>query len=248
MSNINPHRLEGNMTQEQIDHIMALTSPTEITTYMHELELSAGLRVPDAMNPSVLHEVQQVAEAAPKFTITVAGQTFTADTAEELSAKSSAAIQAAVQAKNASDDIARNPNGTFRAQQVGEAADRIAGGIVTKALQEELGISPEELKASVAQIREGNQIVTSWAAATKDFLKANPDYQGNEETVRIIGEKLQELGLDDKPSAASLQRAYDALAEEAERYLRIKDATSPQEIRDALGITERENNGSRYRR
>jgi hypothetical protein len=143
--------------------------------------------------------------------------------------------------------MSEQPNrGTFaNTPSVTDAADRITNSLVTKALQEELGISAEELQASVAQIREGNQIMTRWASATKEFLKANPHYSGNEETVKAVGAKLQELGLDGKPSAASIQKAYDALAEEAERYLKVQNATSPQEIRDALGITAREHDLAR---
>lgn len=261
MSDISKHPFDTEASPADIDEYMKIAAiPGAPQEFMHEWEVTHGYAQRDSMNPSIIREVIRVvpvaaaaaaAVAAPKVSVTLAGVTYEADTLEELQAKYQPALTAIMQANAAknNDAPARTNDGRFAKQpSVTNAADQITNGLVTKALQEELGISPEELQAAVAGIREGNQIVTTWAAATKEFLKANPDYRGGEETQQAIGRKLQELGLTEQPSAASIQRAYDALAEEAETYLKIKDATDPQSIRDALGITQREQDRLRHGR
>ena len=230
------------LTEAEEQHLLTL-SHYEIAPYLHELEVAKGLRVPDAANPSVLHEITPLAEAAPKFRIKVAGQEFTADTLEELNAKYEPVLKAALAANQAAqhqDEPTRGSDGRFTKQpSITADADRIANSLVAKALKEELGIEPEELQASVASIRAERQYEGNWAGATKEFLKRNPDYSGNDETVRAIGDRMVEMGLDDKPSPESIQKAYESLAAEAERYLALKDAKTPEEIAAVLGIDDR---------
>src|ERR1700733_5556154 len=127
MSEISKHPLEGNMSQEELNQLVTMQTGAEISAYMHELELTHGLRRRDELNPERLHEVEQV---APKYSIKIGDETLTADTTEELSAKSEAAIVAQVQRTQAAaaTDQARNKNGTFAKQpSVTDDADRIAG-------------------------------------------------------------------------------------------------------------------------
>jgi hypothetical protein len=249
MSDISKHPFDTEATQAEIDEYMKIAAvPGASAEFIHEWELSHGYRVRDSMNPERLHEVVQPTVEAPKtMSVKVGDQVFTANTTEELAAISERAIQAAIAARTG--DVARNANGTFAKQpSVTDGADKITNGLVTRALQEELGIKPEELQAAVAGIRENNNHTSSWAMATKEFLNRNPDYKGDEGTKDMLARKIQELGLAETPSVASIQRAYDALSEEAERYLKVQDAKSPQEIRDALGITQREQGRLRYGR
>jgi hypothetical protein len=238
MSEISKHPLEGNLSQEELDQLMTMQTGAEISAYMHELELTHGLRVRDAMNPERLHEVEQV---APKYSIKIGDETFTADTTEELSAKSEAAIVAQVQRTQAAAtaDQARNKNGTFRAQPaVTDGADQITSDLVAKALQAQ-GIDMDALKEASA----GMAYQKTWAQAASEWIatKTPEEYPGGEQLKEQVALKIRELGLEAKPSAASIQAAYDLVVAEADLHEKLKTA-SPEEIRTLLGITGREAN------
>jgi hypothetical protein len=64
-------------------------------------------------------------------------------------------------------------------------------------------------------------------------------HPGGEHMVELIGTKLAELGLTDKPSAQSIQKAYDALCADADQYVALRDAKSPREIEEIWGKTGR---------
>jgi hypothetical protein len=247
VSNVSKHPLEGNLSQEELDTLMTMQTGAEISAYMHELELSHGLRVRDELNPERLHEVVQEEQAAPKFSIKIGDETFTADTTEELAAKSEAALVARVQktqADAAAGDQARNKNGTFRAQpRVTDGADEITNDLVTKALQAQ-GIDMDALKDA----SDNKKYEKSWASATNEFLKSTPDYPGGEELQQRMAARLLDLGLTDKPSAESLRAAYDSISAEAGQYLALQKATTSEEIQQIIGKTQRDNDARRYHR
>jgi hypothetical protein len=247
MSQINPHPLESKMTQEQIDTLMKMETPTEMSAYMHELELSSGLRVRDELNASRLHEVVQEEQAAPKYSIKIGDETFTADTTEELAAKSEAALVARVQktqADAAAADSARTKDGRFAKQpSVTDGADQIASDVVIRALEAQ-GIDPDALRDA----SENKKYERSWASATNEFLKSTPDYPGGEELQQRMAARLLDLGLTDQPSAESLRAAYDSISAEAEQYLALQKATTSEEIQQIIGKTQRDNDARRYHR
>jgi hypothetical protein len=247
MSQINPHPLEGKLSQEQIDYVMT-HSGAEVSAAMHEWELEAGLRVRDELNSSLLHEVVQEEQAAPKYSIKIGDETFTADTTEELSAKSEAAIVARVQKTQAdaaaAADSARTKDGRFAKQpSVTDGADQIASDVVMKALQAQ-GIDPDALRDA----SENKKYERSWASATNEFLKSTPDYPGGEELQQRMASRLFDLGLTDKPSAESLRAAYDSISAEAEQYLALQKATTSEEIQQIIGKTQRDNEARKYHR
>jgi hypothetical protein len=251
VSDVSKHPLEGNLSQEELDTLMTMQTGAEISAYMHELELSHGLRVRDEYNPERLHEVVQEAEVAPKFSIKIGDEVFTADTTEELAAKSEAALVARVQktqadAAAAAGDQARNKNGTFRAQpRVTDDADEITNDIVTKALQAR-GIDMDALK----EASDGKRYEKSWAEAAGEWIATQTpeSYPGGEQLKEQVAVKIRELGLEGQPSAASIQKAYDLVVAEAEQYLKLQKATSSAEIQEIIGKTARENDARRYRR
>jgi hypothetical protein len=55
----------------------------------------------------------------------------------------------------------------------------------------------------------------SWAEATQEFLSQNPSYEGGEQNMRQIGERVIALGLEESPEKAkALSRAYAELKTE----------------------------------
>jgi hypothetical protein len=233
------------LSAEEEAHLITLDH-YGMASYLHELEVSRGYRVADELNPSVLHEITPVeAEPVKQISMTIDGVAVVGTQAEIDIAMKAAFLKNAQHTPQATDDAPLRDAATGRfARQDAQpsttnAADKITNSLVTRALQEELGISAEELQASVAQIREGNQIVTGWAAATQEFLKSAPDYPGGDELQQRMAARLIELGLAEKPSAASIRKAYDSIAAEAEQYLKLQKATSPDEIAEILGVNSR---------
>jgi hypothetical protein len=235
------------LTPEQEQKILTLTSVDEISSYVRQCGLDNGVvQQLDGAAPGTLVDVpaefQRSAEVAPKFKIKVAGQEFTANSLEELERQYTPALQAAMAANAAArqDEQTRGSDGRFTKQpSISDGADRITNSLVAKALKEDLGVEPEDLQAAVQEIRSNRTFESNWSAASQEFMKRNPEYSGNDETVKAIGERLIAMGLDEQPSAENLQKAYDSLAEEAQRYLALKDAKTPEEITAILGIDDR---------
>ena len=237
MSEISKHPLEGKMTQEQIDTYMKLDYH-EGQAYLHELELGAGLRVRDELNSERLHEVAQpVAAAEPKFKIKVAGVEYTADTLEELNAQYEPALKAILAANQAkANDVPRNSNGTFAEKQPGllDGADQVTSDLVMKSLLAQ-GIDPDALRDATAL----KSFEKSWMHAGKEWLATQTpeSYPGGADLQKAVQDKLEILGLMDYPSAANIQKAYDAVCADADRYVALRDAKTPEEIEAILGKT-----------
>ena len=75
-----------------------------------------------------------------------------------------------------------------------------------------------DVAAHQKQLQDGQTYEKSWADAANAFKRTEDgkDAPYGEAFTKIMGEKLIELGLEDSPSVESLQRAYNALAIEAE--------------------------------
>jgi hypothetical protein len=237
MADVSRHPLEGKLTQEQQDHIMTL-SPDGIAAYLHELEVAAGLRVHDAMNPSVLHEVEQPVAQSQTASVTVAGKTFSGTQAEI--DQQLLAYFRSQQAQPAGDGSPRDSNGRFtREPSMTDSADQVAGDLVTKGIKgylAEQGIDPDALREASALMAHQK----AWAHATREFLNGDGSgYPGGEALQEEMGKKLIELGLDNYPSAANLKKAWDAVQDDAVRFVRLRDAKSRTEIDEALGRNQR---------
>lgn len=244
-----PEQYAGKLTAAEEAHIMTLERPEQITDYLHQLELQAGLRVEDAANNQVLHEIDRSQMVAP-VTVKIAGQTFSG-TQEEVDAQMLAHFRSQ-QNQPPAADAARDSNGRFAKEQprtnqtprLTEGADKIAGDLITNALAAQ-GISIDDLKEVVAGPAADRTVVTSWAEATEAFKNATPDYPGGEHMVELIGNKIAELGLHNKPSAASIKKAYEAVQADTDQYVALRDAKTPEEIRAILGTSERERDRAR---
>jgi hypothetical protein len=245
-----PENYSGKLTAAEEAHIMTLTSPTDIADYIHQLELGAGLRVEDPMNNNILHEIDRSQVVPSTVTVKIGDKTFTG-TQAEVDTQMLAAFRAQ-QNQPPAADAARDSNGRFSKEQprtnptprLTEGADKIAGDLITNALAAQ-GISIDDLKEVVAGPASDRTAVTSWAEATEAFKNATPDYPGGEHMVELIGNKIAELGLHNKPSAASIKKAYEAVQADADQYVALRDAKTPEEIRAILGTSERERDRAR---
>jgi hypothetical protein len=91
----------------------------------------------------------------------------------------------------------------------------LKSGLMDKYLESK-GIKVDELKAASTE-RQSNSLADKWEQATKDFtakVKAGQsDYPGGEQNTTLMGYMLAELGLRDKPSVESFEKAYEKLKE-----------------------------------
>lgn len=223
-----PENYAGKLTPEEEAHLKTLATPAEISSYMHELELEAGLRVADPMNPSVIHIVERPAVQPITSAITIDGKTYTfSGTQAEIDAAQANVFRNTFQSSEpaklttTNDTVARTADGRFARQEqpnpsIHQGLDDVTNNLVTKALAE-TGIDIDALKQVVLEKQAGRQEVSAWEQATREFVKAHPDWEGGEGMQDLFATKLQELGLTDQPSAKSLQKAYDALVADEKR-------------------------------
>jgi hypothetical protein len=261
------------LSEAQIEHIQTLM-PDQISVYLHGLELSAGLRVRDSLNPDVIHEVQQpepavraAATAASKVSVTVSGLTFSG-TQAEVDAQMLAYFRAANargELQTTNDTAPRNSDGTFRKQtqehelsadeatklreraqldlqwrtgQISTEAYMERTGIFETYAREKLGIETDPTRR---EQKENEQIASSWQAATEAFLQGpGNDWPGGEQNKERLKNKIIELNLTDNPSAESLHQAFLAI--------KAEDATTPEQMREALGINDRARNSTLFGR
>jgi len=84
-------------------------------------------------------------------------------------------------------------------------------GAIDKYLAKQ-GIPASELK-EVVEERKSDKVTQSWEAATAAFLK-DSDWPGGDQNLKLMGLKLAELGLGDKPPVESLKAGYESMKSE----------------------------------
>jgi hypothetical protein len=91
----------------------------------------------------------------------------------------------------------------------------VKSGVIDKYLESK-GIKVDELKNAATE-RQSDKIADKWKDATDAFaakVKAGEsDYPGGEQNTYLMGLMLAELGLRDKPSVESFEKAYAVLKE-----------------------------------
>lgn len=86
-------------------------------------------------------------------------------------------------------------------------------GVIDKYFEKK-GVKLDELKAVTSE-RVSTKQETAWQRATEEFTSdPDNDYVINPQNGKLMGYKLAELGLANKPSVESLKKAYDALKED----------------------------------
>jgi hypothetical protein len=91
----------------------------------------------------------------------------------------------------------------------------VKSGVIDRYLESK-GIKVDELKTAATE-RQSDKIADKWKDATDAFaakVKAGEsDYPGGEQNTYLMGLMLAELGLRDKPSVESFEKAYSVLKE-----------------------------------
>jgi hypothetical protein len=252
------------LTPGQEAHINTL-SPDSISAYIHGLEVDAGLRVRDAWNPEIIHLAEQPAEtpapAATPVSVSVGGMTFSGSQ-QEVDAQMLAYFRAASargELTTTNDTTPRDEKGRFAREpqhpntdEGTRAADKALlelkykrGEIDTASYIQQSGALDDYLQqvgVDVQGFKQNQREVQNWASATQEFL-AGPlgaDWPGGgPEVIEAIGQKISELGLENSPSAASLRKAWDSLQADADAFAAVQNATSREELDEALGIRQR---------
>jgi hypothetical protein len=186
----------GKLTPEEEKHIQTLTRAEDISAYLHQLEVEAGLRVPDSLNSGILHEVQRLAENPQPITATIVfngvEKTFTGATREEVDAAQVAFFRSQ-QTQPTNDEPTRDRNGRFTKENTAEqqALDAAAkaelelkfkrgeisttqyleqSGAIAEALEKTLGVPIEQVVETFKKT-SGEAYMQSWANATTEFFQ-----------------------------------------------------------------------------
>jgi hypothetical protein len=260
-----PEQYPLKLTPEQEEAISTMP-PMEIPQYLHEIEVAAGLRNRDPWNSEVMRIVEPAEKAAPvaaaagTSSITVNGITMSG-TPDEVSAQLLAYYRAANargELTTTNDTVARNANGTFAKTKehelTADEATRLqerarldmqfrtgqipvedylkATGAFDNYAREVLGIEPDPARREQVQ---NDAEVKSWAAAAEAFRlgPTGADWPGGEEMQERLGHMIETLGLTEQPSVESIYKCWLAM--------KAEDATTPEEMRQALGTTDRQN-------
>lgn len=89
-------------------------------------------------------------------------------------------------------------------------------GIVERILAAK-GVDVAQLKENVEASISAKK-VASWDTATKEFIDQTPDWPGGTNNLKVMQYKIFELGLAEKPSAESLQQAYESMKQDGMVY------------------------------
>jgi hypothetical protein len=242
MSEISKHPFDVEATPEEIDQFMKTTAvPGASAEFLHDWELTHGYRERDSMNPTVLHEVQKVADAAPsQVSAKLPDGTVFSGSAQEVAAAVGAQLTRNLEAKRQQqqDEPARDSRtGRFTADQgktdetealrVAAAAElelKFKRSEITAAeyirqsgaMDEYLQSRGIDVAAHQAQQQENIKTIHSWTTATAQFKARHTDWPGGEGLMNAMVERMDKLGLTDSPSVESLERAYTALSIESE--------------------------------
>lgn len=231
------------LSAEQEAHVSELTSSVEISEFMKACAVENGaFQQMEGAAPGKLVAVPQAAQAVPTASVKIGYQTFTGTQAEIDAQVRQYFIDHPQPFHEHEEQPARDTNGRFTKTAADQgrhdesealrvaaatelelkfkrgevsAADYIAQSGVMDQYLASRGI---DVKAHQAEQQTNQTYEQSWAQATAAFKQTEDGKTApyGEGFVKVIGEKLIELGLEDSPSVDSLQRAYNALAIEAE--------------------------------
>lgn len=220
MSGLSPENAAVRITPE-IEKALESASFEEMKKILHHAEVAQGLRVPDAMNPSVLIPTP-LADAAPRRlakTLTINGQKHFIEGEDEAALlRAENALLSRVLSEPVEHARSETPHdpatGRFTStvdavqQAALDAADRDLkfkrGEITTDQWLEESGAIERHLeKRRIYQ--------ESWESATQEFLACHVGWRGGTAAVEAMGKAVIELGLDGQPSVAALEAAYTHL-------------------------------------
>ena len=83
-------------------------------------------------------------------------------------------------------------------------------------LLEKKGLTVADLKETVSEGRS-SRVVTGWQSATEEFKTSHPEYVPTPLNMKLMGYKIAELNLANKPSFETLEKVYESC--KADGYL-----------------------------
>ncbi|MGA7221597.1 MAG: hypothetical protein WBX16_01965 [Candidatus Acidiferrales bacterium] len=222
------------MTKAEEDQYLALPWDAGIA-YLHELEVAKGLRVPDPMNPSVLHEVEpgtQPRRFAKVLTVNGQKKTFEGESELEVERQANQYLsQVFTEANQPTDEPGRDANGRFAKTASDDAAAQQRfvdsadlqlqfqrGELTVQEYIERSGVLAEEVEkvldktgvSEIVQERQGKKIVQQWSSAVETFIQSHPDWIGGDRNRDILGTLIKDNGWDDAENkVAALEAAYE---------------------------------------
>ncbi len=176
------------------------TSTSEIYEAVKMAYESAGLTQPDYFNGDIVYPTQKAfADPVLRRRFVVDGREIILEGASEaeLNEKEIEMHRQLQAAPKDEQTQRRNDRGQFVS-----AEDAAADAVVENYLQRR-GIDPADLKEV-----SDRGYTRAWEQSAEEFRSHHRDWAGGQQNMQRLGEIVFELGLQDSPTAASLERAY----------------------------------------
>jgi hypothetical protein len=245
------------LTAEQEAHVATL-DPESMKSYFRDLAVSAGYVSRD-LDPNCLIENEGVESKSAQFTkrMTINGKTveFAADT--ELAVEQQATEYLKSLQASREEEIPATRQATVETESAEQVQNRVElelafkrGTLSAKEYIEQSGVLDGYLRdhgVSIESLQSASatHFEQSWKSATDEWM-ATPEGQswiGGEQNMQTIGEIIAKFNLTDQPSAETLSRAVQYAKEnnllvsnpEVDRNRAISEATTPEQLRAALG-------------
>jgi hypothetical protein len=249
------------LTAAEEAHVATL-QPEGIKEFMREVALRQNLVSKD-LDPNILIENENPPEQPTQFTkrMLVNGKTLEFSGASELEVERAIGEYFRGEQASREESVSTTQRTVAAGETPAEVQARVElelkfkrgeisasqyieqSGAVKNYLAEQ-GVDLEDLKVAV-QHAGSERFTQSWADATDEFMQTleGQTWEGGEENKNIIGQIIADAELVDEPSADTLVRAVRFAREnhmlvpnpELERNRKIAEATSPEQIREALG-------------
>lgn len=239
--------------------ILSSNSTSEIIALMHDEMLQQGLVRPDGYDPlgnnwTTMHEVVQPVVSANTplaKSIIVDGVKHVIEGATEAElVAAELALMRSLFSKPITNEQPRGQDGKFVAAReeddtddvIVNPADQVSADVVRRALEAQ-GIDVNALKDFTAA-KQDEKDIASWTTAGTQFRERHPEWLGGTENQKVIQDLIAEndlIGTEDR--LAALEAVYkhaiknNMLKEPAENVAarKISAATTPEELREALG-------------
>lgn len=201
MSGLGPEASAITITPE-IEQALRAADIEGMKTILHAAAISQGLVTPDPLNNEILHETELSKNAKTRVRErTINGQTYElrGATEAELDALETQLYRELMSPAPVTQE--QQP-----VQQVRDTQGRFVAGdqnTSDAAIEDYLQRNGIDLSA----VRD-QHYVTDWQSATNEFLARHGDYAGGQQNLEAIGNAIRELGLEDSPSADSLEQAF----------------------------------------
>ena len=253
-------RIKLNASQEE--HLKTL-QPEEMKAYLRTVAESQQLVYRDAFDQNVIHENENPPEQPTQFTkrVLVDGKSL------EFAGPTELDVERAIgdyfrgeQAARESGETTTRQAATTETESPEQIQNRVEtelrfrrGELSVKEYIEQSGAVKEYLAdqgVDMESLRQvsGQNFERSWASATEEFMQTpeGQTWEGGEENKNIIGKIIADADLVDEPSVDTLQRAVRFAREnhmlvsnpELDRNRKIAEATTPEQIREALGARD----------